>query len=78
MMYATPIVYPASLATGKIKTVLMLNPMTGIVEGFRYSFLGSGSFDWAMLAYSGGISLVLLFIAVLLFNRVEKGFMDTV
>jgi lipopolysaccharide transport system permease protein len=52
--------------------------MTAIIEGFRYAFLGSGSFQPMMLLYSFAITTVLFFISVILFNKVEKGFMDTV
>jgi lipopolysaccharide transport system permease protein len=58
--------------------ILVLNPMTGIVEGFRYSFLGTGSFQWGMIGYSFVFSILLLAISVVLFNKVEKKFMDTV
>lgn len=78
LMYATPVVYPLSMVQGKLLQVILLNPMTGIVEGFRYGFLGTGSFEWGMLAYSFSFALVMLIVAISLFNRVEKSFMDTV
>ena len=78
MMYATPIVYPISMVKGKMLEILMLNPMTGVVEGFRFAFLGCGEFNFSMLTYSAVFALVLLTIAISLFNRVEKSFMDTV
>jgi lipopolysaccharide transport system permease protein len=78
MMYATPVVYPASLVEGNLKTLLFINPMTGIIEGFRYAFLGTGTFDFQMLAYSFIVTIVLFIIAIITFNRVEKVFMDTV
>jgi lipopolysaccharide transport system permease protein len=78
LMYATPIVYPSSMVKGVWHDILVLNPMTGIVEGFRFSFLGSGSFQWGMIGYSLIFSLSLLVVAVVLFNKVEKKFMDTV
>lgn len=78
MMFITPVVYTASAIQGKLKTLILLNPMTGIIEGFRYAFLGTGSFDFGMLAYSAAVSFGLLAIAIVIFNRVEKGFMDTV
>lgn len=78
LMYATPIVYPSSMVKGVWHDILVLNPMTGIVEGFRFSFLGSGSFQWGMIGYSLIFSLFLLVVAVVLFNKVEKKFMDTV
>ncbi|MEN9394236.1 MAG: hypothetical protein RL362_457 [Bacteroidota bacterium] len=78
LMYATPVVYPLTMVQGKLRDIILLNPMTGIVEGFRYGFLGTGSFEWAMLAYSFSFAAVMLVIAISLFNRVEKSFMDTV
>ena len=77
-MYATPVVYPASQIGGKLKTLMMLNPVSPIVESFRYAFLGSGSIPWNFLGISVVITLVVLFIGVILFSRVEKTFMDTV
>jgi lipopolysaccharide transport system permease protein len=78
LMYATPIVYPSSMVKGIWHDILVLNPMTGIVEGFRYSFLGTGSFEWGMIGYSFIFSILLLAISVVFFNKVEKKFMDTV
>ena len=78
LMYATPIVYPISAVEGTLKKVILLNPMTGIVEAFKYAFLGCGEWNIGMLAYSAGFGLVLLVVALELFGRVEKAFMDTV
>ena len=77
-MYATPVVYPASQISGKLKTLMMLNPVSPIVETFRYAFLGSGSIPWNYLGISVITTLVVLFAGVVLFSRVEKTFMDTV
>ena len=77
-MYATPVVYPASQIGGKLKTLMMLNPVSPIVESFRYAFLGSGFIPWNFLGISVVTTLVVLFIGVVLFSRVEKTFMDTV
>ncbi|WP_370766456.1 ABC transporter permease [Intestinibacter bartlettii] len=77
-MYATPVVYPASQIGGRLKTLMMLNPVSPIVESFRYAFLGSGSIPWNYLGISVITTLVVLFIGVVLFSRVEKTFMDTV
>lgn len=78
-MYATPIIYPLSELEGKsFKTIIMLNPMTHIVETFRYGFLGVGSFQWSYLAYSGVFTIVILAVGTIIFNRVEKSFTDTV
>ena len=77
-MYATPVVYPASQISGNLKTLMMLNPVSPIVESFRYAFLGSGSIPWNYLGISVITTLVVLFAGIVLFSRVEKTFMDTV
>lgn len=78
-MYATPIIYPLSTITNeKLRFVMSLNPLTGIVEAFKYGFLGVGEFGWTMLAYSFCFMLVLLAIGIVVFNKVQKSFMDTV
>jgi lipopolysaccharide transport system permease protein len=78
MMYATPVVYSSTSLPEKWQYYLQYNPMSAVIEGFRYGFLGTGSFNPQMLGYSLGITAVLFFISVILFNKVEKGFMDTV
>lgn len=77
-MYATPVVYPASQIGGKLKTLMMLNPVSPIVEAFRYAFLGSGSMPFNFLLISMITTLIVLLIGVVLFSKVEKTFMDTV
>jgi lipopolysaccharide transport system permease protein len=78
-MYATPIIYPLStIENEKLKLVILANPMSSIIETFRYAFTGSGDFSWMALGYSFAIMLVLLSVGVLSFNKVEKTFMDTV
>jgi len=78
LMYATPIVYPMSAVPEKYRLLILINPMAPVIETFRYAFLGSGSFSVAHLIYSTIITLIFLMIGILLFNRVEKTFMDTV
>jgi lipopolysaccharide transport system permease protein len=78
LMYATPIVYPASAVKGKLSAILLLNPMTGIIEGFKFAFLGCGQWNWMMISYSAIFGILLLAVSFELFARVEKGFMDTV
>ncbi|WP_343217051.1 ABC transporter permease [Hymenobacter profundi] len=78
LMYATPVIYPLSSITGKYRYLILANPMTSIVETFRYAFLGSGTFDWAYLAYSVAFTLVILLLGTIIFNRVQKSFTDTV
>lgn len=77
-MYATPIVYPLSQVSGKLRTCVLLNPMTAIVTNFRYALLGVGSFETFWWGISFLITLIVLVAGVLLFNKVEKTFMDTV
>jgi len=77
-MYATPVIYPTSMVTGKLKYIVLANPMAPVVETFRFAFLGSGTFDPWHLVYSGAVTAVILFIGLLLFNHVERTFMDTV
>ncbi len=77
-MYATPIIYPLSVASGKIRAILELNPLTPIFEAVKYSCLGCGSFSWVGLAYSAAVMLVSLFISLIVFNQAERDFLDTV
>ena len=77
-MYATPIVYPLSAVPAAYHWLALANPMTPIIETFRYAFLGAGTADVLYLAYSAVFTLVLLLFGILLFNRVERTFMDTV
>ena len=78
-MYATPIVYPLSqLGDGMMKTILLINPVTAPVEVFRYAVLGQGAIMPQYLALSWAITIVVVVIGVMIFNKVEKTFMDTV
>lgn len=77
-MYATPVVYPLSTVPERYRLILIANPMTAIIETFRYAFLGSGMFDGQNLLFSALTTAVILCIGVVLFSRVEKTFMDTV
>ena len=78
LMYATPVIYPLSSISAKYKWLILANPMSSIVETFRYGFLGSGTFSWAYLGYSLAFTLVILFIGTIIFNKVQKSFTDTV
>lgn len=79
MMYATPVVYPLSMiGGGSFRWLILANPMTPIIETFRYAYLGAGGFDPAYLCYSVLFTAVILFIGIVLFNHVEITFMDTV
>lgn len=78
-MYATPVVYPMSFVTNPtLHTVMQLNPLTPIFEAFKYGALGVGEFSWGWLSYSALFTLVMLFISVLLFNKKQKRFIDTI
>jgi len=78
-MYATPIVYPLSMVPeGKLRTLIMVNPMTSIIETFKYATLGQGYFSWQALGYSFLFMSVLLVFGVCVFNKVQRSFMDTV
>jgi len=77
-LYASPIIYPLSATDGKLRTVLMLNPMTSILETFKFGFFGEGSLDWALLGYSTGFTFFILILGILVYNRTEQNFMDTV
>jgi lipopolysaccharide transport system permease protein len=78
MMYASPIVYPLSIVPEKYKWIIVANPVTSIIEAFKYAFLGFGEFSWFYLGYSTLFTIVLFMIGLVIFHRVEKSFMDTV
>lgn len=81
LMYATTVIYPLSTAIEKYPKyswLIEFNPMTAIIETFRYGFLGEGSFSWISLGYSALVTLVLLIFGTIIFNKVEKTFVDTV
>jgi lipopolysaccharide transport system permease protein len=78
LMYTTTVIYPLSAAPEKYKHIIELNPMTGIIEAFRYSFLGKGEFSALSLGYSALITLLVLFFGIIIFNKTEKSFVDTV
>jgi lipopolysaccharide transport system permease protein len=76
--FASPIIYPTSLMPGRWRWLLALNPMTGIIEGFRVALFGRKEFDWTMLATSAVTILALLAYAAVTFRRIEKGFADII
>ncbi len=78
LMFATPVIYPLSSVTGLKRAVILANPLSSVIETFRYAFTGVGGCHWHYLAYSFGFMVVVLVIGILLFNKVEKSFMDTV
>jgi lipopolysaccharide transport system permease protein len=78
LMYATPVIYPVSSIPERFRWVILANPMTPIVEAFRYAFLGAGTVDLGQLIYSFVFMLVVVIVGSIIFNRVEQTFMDTV
>ena len=78
LMYATPIIYPLSASPEKYRWILELNPLTPILEAFKYSCMGCGALSWSGLLYSFIFMLVSLFLGIIIFSRQEKTFMDTV
>jgi lipopolysaccharide transport system permease protein len=77
-MYATPVVYPLSVIPESWRWVSALNPMTGIVEAYRYAFLGAGTVQPVYMAVSIGTTLMVLITGIVFFSRVERTFIDTV
>ena len=78
-VYITPVIYPLSMVTNeKLHLAMSLNPVTPVMEAIKYSLLGQGQFSWAWLAYSAAFTLVLLVFGLMMFNKVQKSFMDTV
>ena len=78
-MYATPVIYPLStISNEKIRMLMGINPFTSIFEAFKYGMLGVGQFSWGGLGYSFGFMVVLLLVGVVVFNKVQRSFMDTV
>lgn len=78
LMYMTTVIYPLSAAPEKYRYLIELNPMTGIIEAFRYAFLGKGEFTIWSLGYSAAVTLIILILGVVIFNKTEKNFVDTV
>lgn len=78
LMYITPVVYPISKVPENFRWLMLLNPVAPIVESYRYAFLGCGSFPWPYLLISLAVTIILLIWGVLVFNKVEKNFIDTV
>lgn len=78
LQYITPVIYPLSAMSPKYQALIRLNPLTSVVEAFRYAYLGSGSVDLLQLGYSFAIMVVAIAVGAVIFNRVEATFMDTV
>jgi lipopolysaccharide transport system permease protein len=81
LMYTTTVIYPLSTAVAKYPAyswLIKFNPVTAIIETFRYGFMGNGLFSWRLLGYSTIVTIVILLVGVVIFNKVEKTFVDTV
>ena len=78
LMFSTTVAYPLSAAPQNFKFWIALNPMTTILETFRYSFLGQGQFSVSALMYTSILTLVIFFLGIILFSKVEKDFIDTI
>ena len=77
-MYITPVVYPVSRIPDRLRTLFLLNPMAPIVENYRHAFLGSGSFEMFYWLISLAVTALILVFGIVVFNKVEKNFIDTV
>jgi len=77
-MYGTPVIYPLSEMPEQYQWIISLNPMAPIIEAFRFAFLGQGAFSWMTLGYSAVFMFVIMTIGIVVFNRTEKTFMDTI
>lgn len=78
LMYGTTVIYPLSAAPEKYKTIIELNPMTGIIEAFRFAFLGKGEFTLWSVGYSAIFTIIVMILGVIIFNKTEKNFVDTI
>ncbi|MEA4976588.1 MAG: ABC transporter permease [Paludibacter sp.] len=77
-MYATPVIYPLSTMSPDKQWIMAINPVTSILETFKFGMMGVGTFSWGMLAYSFVFMVVLMGIGIVVFNKVQRSFMDTV
>ena len=77
-MYATPVIYPLSTMSPERQWIMGINPVTSIVETFKYGTMGVGTFSWGMLGYSFGFMVALMGVGIVVFNKVQRSFMDTV
>ncbi len=78
LMYASPIVYPLSIVPEDYKILIYFNPMTSIIEGFRFAFIGSGELTYDLFIYSFITTIIIFIFGLMIFNRVEKNFIDTI
>ena len=78
LMYATPVIIPLSAIPAKYKLLMLINPMTGVLETLKYGFFGTGTFSWGLLGYSIGFTVLAFLLGLMVFNQTEKNFMDVV
>lgn len=79
LMYATPVIYPLStIDEGKLKMLILANPITPLMETFKFAFLGAGHFSWMSLGYSVVFATLLLAGGIVVFHKTERNFIDTV
>nr|WP_293834730.1 ABC transporter permease [uncultured Arsenicibacter sp.] len=78
LMYASAVIMPLSETPDQYKWLIQANPMTTIIETFRYGFTGQGTFTWGAFGYASGFTVITLLAGIVIFNKVEKNFVDTV
>lgn len=78
LMYGSSVVIPISTMSPKSQFIMLLNPLTSIIEAFKYIFFGTGFYDWIWLGYTFSFMVICIVVSVVIFNKVEKTFMDTV
>lgn len=78
LMYTTSVIFPLSSAPAKFKWIIFLNPMTAVIEFFRVGFLGTGTISWPLMGYTIVFTIFSVMAGVIIFNKVEKNFVDTV
>lgn len=78
LMYVTTVIYPLSAAPEKYRSYIELNPMTSIIETFRYGFLGRGYFSLESLGYTLAVTVAIFLVGIVIFNKTEKNFVDTI
>lgn len=78
LMYATPIIYPMSTITGRLRDIIYFNPLAHIVESFKYAFLGKGELSMNGILYASVFTVIIVFLGILIFNKTERTFVDTI
>jgi len=77
-MYVTPVIYPLSIMSENKQWIAAINPLTSIFEAFKYATMGTGTFNWGQLGYSFACMWVVLGVGIIMFNKIQRSFMDTV